>query len=46
MTARYRGERYEFRSTRDLALQCVRLAWVSDAFAAQALYQARAGCPG
>lgn len=42
VTARYRGERHEFRSRLDLALQIVRLAWVSDAFLAQALYRAKA----
>ena len=42
ITAAMRGERSEFRSSADLALQCVRLAWVSDAFLAQALYRAKA----
>jgi serine O-acetyltransferase len=42
VTARYRGERHEFRSRLDLALQCVRLAVVSDAFAAQACYRVKA----
>jgi serine O-acetyltransferase len=42
ITAAMRGERAEFRSRADLALQCVRLAWVSDAFLAQALYRAKA----
>jgi serine O-acetyltransferase len=42
VVARYRGERYEFRSRLDLALQLIRLAWVSDAFLAQALYRAKA----
>jgi serine O-acetyltransferase len=41
-TARYRGERHEFRSRLDLVIQAVRLAWVSDAFLAQALYRAKA----
>jgi serine O-acetyltransferase len=41
-TAAYRGERAEFRSPLDAALQLARLAWVSDAFAAQALYRAKA----
>ena len=41
-TAQLRGERHEFRSRADLALQCIRLAWVSDAFLAQALYRAKA----
>ena len=40
--ARYRGERDEFRSRLDLAAQGLRLAWVSDAFLAQALYRAKA----
>jgi len=42
LTAQYRGERHEFRSSVDLALQCVRLAWVSDAFAAQECYRVKA----
>jgi len=42
ITARYRGERHEYRSGLDLALQMVRLAWVSDAFLALALYRAKA----
>jgi serine O-acetyltransferase len=42
VTALYRGERYEFRGSLDLALQCLRLAWESDAFLAQALYRAKA----
>jgi serine O-acetyltransferase len=42
VTAAYRGERAEFRSPLDAALQLARLAWVSDAFAAQALYRAKA----
>jgi serine O-acetyltransferase len=42
ITARYRGERHEFRSRPDLVAQCVRLALVSDAFAAQALYRVKA----
>jgi serine O-acetyltransferase len=42
ITAALRGERHEFRSRFDLALQCARLAWVSDAFLAQALYRAKA----
>ncbi len=40
--AQYRGERHEFRSALDCALQCVRLACVSDAFAAQACYRLKA----
>jgi serine O-acetyltransferase len=42
VTARFRGERHEFRSRLDLVLQIVRLAWTSDAFLAQALYRAKA----
>lgn len=42
VTARHRGERYEFRSRVDAATQIVRLAWVSDAFMAQALYRVKA----
>lgn len=40
--ALYRGERHEFRSGADAAAQIVRLAWVSDAFLAQAMYRAKA----
>lgn len=42
ITARLRGERHEFTSTLDTILQILRLAWVSDAFLAQALYRAKA----
>ncbi|MGI8557187.1 MAG: serine O-acetyltransferase [Solirubrobacteraceae bacterium] len=42
VTARYRGERHEFRSRLDLVLQILRLTWVSDAFLAQALYRLKA----
>jgi len=42
ITARYRGERHEFRSTLDAAVQIARLALVTDAFLAQALYRAKA----
>jgi len=42
VTARYRGERHEFRSGLDAAAQMARLAWASDAFAAQALYRVKA----
>jgi serine O-acetyltransferase len=42
LTALYRGERHEFRSSADAAVQVVRLAWVADAFLAQALYRAKA----
>ena len=42
MTARYRGEPSEFGSWPALVLAGLRLAWVSDAFLAQALYRAKA----
>lgn len=42
ITARYRGERHDFRSRRDLAWQALRLCVVSDAFLAQVLYRAKA----
>jgi serine O-acetyltransferase len=42
VAALYRGERHEFRSGMDQAIQILRLAWVSDAFLAQALYRAKA----
>jgi serine O-acetyltransferase len=42
VTALQRGERHEFGSELDAALQALRLAWVSDAFLAQALYRAKA----
>ena len=42
VTAHYRGERSEFRGRLDLALQILRLAWVSDAFLAHALYRVKA----
>jgi serine O-acetyltransferase len=42
VTAQYRGERHEFRGPLDLAVQMLRLAWVSDAYLAQALYRAKA----
>ncbi len=38
-TAAFRGERHEFRSRLDAALQMARLALVSDAFGGQALYR-------
>jgi len=41
-TASYRAERFEFRGRVDAVAQAVRLMWVSDAFAAQALYRAKA----
>jgi len=40
--ARYRGEREEFRSPVDAALQVMRLLWVSDAFCGQVLYRLKA----
>jgi serine O-acetyltransferase len=42
VTAMHRGERHQFRSPLDAWLQAARLAWVSDAFLAQALYRAKA----
>jgi serine O-acetyltransferase len=42
VTALHRGERHEFRSALDAFLQILRLAWVSDAFLAQALYRGKA----
>lgn len=42
MTALHRGERHEFRSPLDAAVQILRLMWVSDAFLAQALYRLKA----
>jgi serine O-acetyltransferase len=42
VTARYRGERHEFHSALDAALQIARLCWVSDAFLAHAAYRAKA----
>ena len=42
VTAMHRGERHEFRSRLDAMAQIVRLAWVSDAFLAQALYRLKA----
>ena len=42
LTAGYRGERHDFHSRLDVAVQILRLAWVSDAFAAQALYRVKA----
>jgi serine O-acetyltransferase len=44
ITARLRGDRYEFRSRLDAALQAIRLAIVSDAFLAQACYRGKAAC--
>ncbi len=42
ITAALRGERYEFRSRWDTALQILRLAAVSDAFLGQVLYRTKA----
>jgi serine O-acetyltransferase len=42
LTALFRGERHEFRSGGDTFVQCLRLAYKSDAFAAQVLYRAKA----
>lgn len=42
LTARYRGERAEYRSRLDAAAQILRLCWVSDAFLALVLYRAKA----
>jgi serine O-acetyltransferase len=44
ITAAFRGDRREFRSGTDAALQAVRLAIVSDAFFAQCCYRAKARC--
>lgn len=44
ITARLRGDRYEFTSRLDAGLQALRLAIVSDAFLAQAFYRAKAAC--
>ncbi len=42
MTAMHRGERHQFRSKADAAVQIARLCWVSDAFLAQILYRLKA----
>lgn len=42
VTAEHRGERHEFRSRADAALQILRLSWDSDAFCAQVLYRIKA----
>ncbi|MEJ7585476.1 MAG: hypothetical protein WKF43_15670 [Acidimicrobiales bacterium] len=44
VAARHRGERHEFRSRADGALQVLRLAVVTDAFFAQCCYRAKAHC--
>jgi serine O-acetyltransferase len=41
-SAAHRMERHEFRSGLDTLVQVLRLLWVSDAFAAQACYRAKA----
>ncbi|MDQ1467444.1 MAG: serine O-acetyltransferase [Actinomycetota bacterium] len=41
-TCAYRTERYEFTGRVDVLRQVLRLMWVSDAFAAQVFYRARA----
>ena len=42
VTAAYRAERHDFRSTADALGQVLRLIWVSDGFGAQVLYRAKA----
>jgi serine O-acetyltransferase len=42
ITAHFRGERHEFSSSADAARQMLRLALVSDAYLAQALYRLKA----
>jgi serine O-acetyltransferase len=42
LTARHRGERFDFRSGLDTIVQVLRLMWVSDALIAQALYRLKA----
>jgi hypothetical protein len=42
VAARCRGERHAFGSRADGVLQALRLAWASDAFAAQVAYRAKA----
>jgi serine O-acetyltransferase len=44
VTARRRGERYEYRNTADAVVQVVRLAIVTDSFLGQVCYRAKAGC--
>ena len=46
VTARYRGERHEFRGALDTVAQIVRLAIVSDAYLGQALYRGKARAAG
>jgi serine O-acetyltransferase len=42
MTARHRGERFDFRPGLDTIVQTLRLMWVSDALIAQAFYRLKA----
>ena len=42
VTARYRGERHEFRGTIDTLAQMIRLAIVTDAYLGQVLYRCKA----
>jgi serine O-acetyltransferase len=42
ITAHHRGERHEFRSGLDAAVQVLRLMWVSDAFLGHAFYRLKA----
>jgi serine O-acetyltransferase len=42
VTAMHRGERHEFNSRLDAAVQVARLMWVSDAFMGQVLYRVKA----
>jgi serine O-acetyltransferase len=44
VTAANRGDRFEFRSGIDTAVQALRLAFVTDAFFAQCCYRAKAHC--
>jgi serine O-acetyltransferase len=44
VTARRRGERYQFRNRVDAAIQVIRLAIVTDAFLGQICYRAKARC--
>lgn len=46
VAAAHRGERFRFRSRADGVRQVLRLMWVSDAFAAQALYRLKARLQG
>ena len=44
VTARRRGERYEYRNTADAIVQVIRLTIVTDAFFGQICYRAKARC--